>query len=176
MSYCYKLCQANISWDGILLNYYINSALEVVDLNVAFTHSLILSTPGFKLSVVYFINTCQHIMQQVPSLHVRYGFSSLWISDADVCKCLYNIMNLLPRKQLWIGKLLRSITSLSLWEIDNDGVIEPDTDEPQEMGEFESIEVRCRAFSCCLLKLTVLHCTKETVSRNSRSRTFLDFS
>ncbi|KAI3360104.1 hypothetical protein L3Q82_014426 [Scortum barcoo] len=26
-------------------------------------------------------------------------------------------------------------------EIDNDGVIEPDTDEPQEMGEFENIEV-----------------------------------
>lgn len=60
-------------------------------------------------------------------------------------------MNLLLRKELWIGKLLRSITSLFVSEIDNDGVIEPDTDEPQEMGEFESIEVRCRAFSCYLL-------------------------
>lgn len=27
-------------------------------------------------------------------------------------------------------------------EIDNEGVIEPDTDEPQEMGEFENIEVK----------------------------------
>lgn len=27
-------------------------------------------------------------------------------------------------------------------EIDNDGVIEPDTDEPQEMGDFENIEVK----------------------------------
>lgn len=26
-------------------------------------------------------------------------------------------------------------------EIDNDGVIEPDTDEPQEMGDFEIVEV-----------------------------------
>lgn len=31
-------------------------------------------------------------------------------------------------------------------EIDNDGVIEPDTDEPQEMGEFENIEVRRQTF------------------------------
>lgn len=31
-------------------------------------------------------------------------------------------------------------------EIDDDGVIEPDTDEPQEMGEFENIEVKCQAF------------------------------
>lgn len=27
-------------------------------------------------------------------------------------------------------------------EIDNDGVIEGDTDEPQEMGEFENVEVK----------------------------------
>lgn len=145
MSYCYKLCQTNISWDGILLHYYISSALEVVGVNIAFTHSLILFMPGFK-PFVYFMNTCQHIMQQV-SLHVRYVFSSYCSS-----------------------------TSLFLSEIDNDGVIEPDTDEPQEMGEFENIEVRCRAFSCYLLKLTVLRCTKETVSRNSRCRTFLGFS
>lgn len=68
--------------------------------------------------------------------------------------------------------LLPSVTSLFLSEIDDDGVIEPDTDEPQEMGEFESIEVRCRAFSCSLLKLIVLRCTKETVSINSRCGTF----
>lgn len=30
-----------------------------------------------------------------------------------------------------------------LSDIDNDGVIEPDTDEPQEMGEFENTEVKC---------------------------------
>ena len=35
---------------------------------------------------------------------------------------------------------------LFLTEIDNDGVIEPDTDEPQEMGDFEDVEVKCWAF------------------------------
>ena len=27
-------------------------------------------------------------------------------------------------------------------EIENDGVIEPDTDAPQEMGDFENLEVK----------------------------------
>ena len=31
---------------------------------------------------------------------------------------------------------------LATSEIDQDGVIEPDTDEPQEMGDFENLEVR----------------------------------
>lgn len=30
-------------------------------------------------------------------------------------------------------------------EIDKEGVIEPDTDEPQEMGEFENVEVKSSA-------------------------------
>lgn len=36
-------------------------------------------------------------------------------------------------------------------EIDNDGVIEPDTDTPQEMGDFENLEVKCCSKSCSLL-------------------------
>lgn len=31
-------------------------------------------------------------------------------------------------------------------EIDQEGVIEPDTDEPQEMGEFDNIEVKYSTF------------------------------
>lgn len=30
-------------------------------------------------------------------------------------------------------------------EIDKEGVIEPDTDEPQELGELENTEVKCEA-------------------------------
>lgn len=35
-------------------------------------------------------------------------------------------------------------------EIDDEGVIEPDTDEPQEMGEFENVEV---GFYMCMYLL-----------------------
>lgn len=38
---------------------------------------------------------------------------------------------------------------LLLSEIDNDGVIEADTDEPQEMGAFENIEVKWWASQIC---------------------------
>lgn len=34
-----------------------------------------------------------------------------------------------------------AFSPLSSSEIDNEGVIEPDTDDPQEMGEFENVEV-----------------------------------
>lgn len=42
--------------------------------------------------------------------------------------------------------MLYHLFVLFLSDIDNDGVIEPDTDEPQEMGEFENTEVKCWAF------------------------------
>jgi suppressor of tumorigenicity protein 13 len=40
-------------------------------------------------------------------------------------------------------------------EIDQDGVIEPDTDEPQEMGDLENLEVRI----FILLKTSVINIT-----------------
>lgn len=40
-------------------------------------------------------------------------------------------------------------------EIDDDGVIEPDTDEPQEMGDFEIVEVSF-FWAFCLRKITGL--------------------
>ncbi|CDR05102.1 unnamed protein product, partial [Oncorhynchus mykiss] len=40
------------------------------------------------------------------------------------------------------AKILKSLMDpLATSEIDQDGVIEPDTDEPQEMGDFENLEV-----------------------------------
>lgn len=33
-------------------------------------------------------------------------------------------------------------------EIDNDGVIDPDTDSPQEMGDFENLEVLYQTVYC----------------------------
>lgn len=42
-------------------------------------------------------------------------------------------------------------------EIDDDGVIEPDTDEPQEMGEFENIEVKCQVLFCFFKYLWIMH-------------------
>lgn len=41
----------------------------------------------------------------------------------------------------WFHVPLGFLFFLFLPEIDNDGVIEPDTDEPQEMGDFEIVEV-----------------------------------
>lgn len=43
---------------------------------------------------------------------------------------------------------VRSFTCLCVFlsEIDNDGVIEADTDEPQEMGDFENVEVQTLLF------------------------------
>lgn len=37
-------------------------------------------------------------------------------------------------------------------EIDDDGVIEPDTDEPQEMGDFEIVEVSFFCAFCLELR------------------------
>lgn len=39
-------------------------------------------------------------------------------------------------------ELIINVYLLAFSEIDKDGVIEPDTDEPQDMGEFENTEVQ----------------------------------
>lgn len=40
-------------------------------------------------------------------------------------------------------------------EIDNDGVIEPDTDAPQEMGDFENLEVLYSTKPCIVLEIII---------------------
>lgn len=51
----------------------------------------------------------------------------------------------------------RCFSRLFFSEIDNEGVIEPDTDEPQEMGEFENVEVGFYTCMCCLFSLKNPH-------------------
>lgn len=38
--------------------------------------------------------------------------------------------------------LIVTVYRFTFSEIDNEGVIEPDTDDPQDMGEFENTEVK----------------------------------
>ena len=40
-------------------------------------------------------------------------------------------------------------------EIDRDGVIEPDTDDPQEMGQFDNIEVKISLSLMCLYEFVL---------------------
>uniref|UniRef100_A0A8C7NMD6 ST13 Hsp70 interacting protein n=1 Tax=Oncorhynchus mykiss TaxID=8022 RepID=A0A8C7NMD6_ONCMY len=78
-------------------------------------------------------------------LHLpELGFLRAWLQGmgATIPQAPQNDSSCKRRKSLISAKILKSLVDpFASSEIDQDGVIEPDTDEPQEMGDLENLEV-----------------------------------